>query len=183
MFFHSIIYSFFYWVWSVWAFVELFLGALRENWHFFGNNFDQLGIPEKIIGARIEKNTTILSNRSKILQKRNKHSDYHIMIKYLSHYNNFIVNGPCNEKNIFKKWFFIPWSFYFIFLIILFNFLIKNISKQTFFPTDLRFDLRCYRLLIACSTTLSLHSTWMYEWKVTHIIFIGFRLWRFLNDL
>jgi hypothetical protein len=48
--------------------------------------------------TRIEKNTTILSNRSKILQKRNKHSDYHIMIKYLSHYNNFIVNGPCNEK-------------------------------------------------------------------------------------
>ncbi len=29
--------------------------------------------------------------------------DYHIMIKYLSHYNNFIVNGPYNEKNIFKK--------------------------------------------------------------------------------
>jgi hypothetical protein len=53
--------------------------------------------------TRIEKNTTILSNRSKILQKRNKHSDYHIMIKYLSHYNNFIVNGPCNEKKIFKK--------------------------------------------------------------------------------
>jgi hypothetical protein len=50
------------------------------------------------IPTRIEKNTTILSNRSKILQKRNKHSDYHIMIKYLSHYNNFIVNGPCNEK-------------------------------------------------------------------------------------
>jgi hypothetical protein len=50
--------------------------------------------------TRIEKNTTILSNRSKILQKRNKHSDYHIMIKYLSNFNNFIVNGPCNEKNI-----------------------------------------------------------------------------------
>jgi hypothetical protein len=49
-------------------------------------------------GTRIEKNTTILSNRSKILQKRNKHSDYHIMIKYLLHYNNFIVNGPCHEK-------------------------------------------------------------------------------------
>jgi hypothetical protein len=46
--------------------------------------------------TRIEKNTTILSNRSKILQKRNKHSDYHIMIKILLHYNNSIVNG----KNI-----------------------------------------------------------------------------------
>ncbi len=48
--------------------------------------------------TRIEKNTTILSNRSKILQKRNKHSDYHIMIKLLLHYNNSIINGPCNEK-------------------------------------------------------------------------------------
>ncbi len=46
--------------------------------------------------TRIEKNTTILSNRSKILQKRNKHSDYHIMIKFLLHYNNSIVSG----KNI-----------------------------------------------------------------------------------
>jgi hypothetical protein len=46
--------------------------------------------------TRIEKNTTILSNRSKILQKRNKHSDYHIMIKILLHYNNSIVSG----KNI-----------------------------------------------------------------------------------
>jgi hypothetical protein len=61
-----------------------------------------------VLCSRIEKNTTILSIRSKILQKRNKHSDYHIMIKYLSHYNNFIENGPCNEKNIFKKIIFYP---------------------------------------------------------------------------
>jgi hypothetical protein len=46
--------------------------------------------------TRIEKNTTILSNRSKILQKRNKHSDYHIIIKFLLRYNNSIING----KNI-----------------------------------------------------------------------------------
>ncbi len=94
------------------------------------------------------KNTTILSNRSKILQKRNKHSDYHIMIKYLSHYNNFIVNGPCNEKNIFKKMiFFYPCGHYFIFIIILFNFLIKNISKLTFSPLSQGFDLTFSRLL------------------------------------
>ncbi len=49
--------------------------------------------------TRIEKNTTILSNRSKILQKRNKHSDYHIMIKILLHYNNSIGSG----KNIKKS--------------------------------------------------------------------------------
>ncbi len=30
--------------------------------------------------ARKEKNTTILPNRSHILQKPNKHGDYHIMI-------------------------------------------------------------------------------------------------------
>jgi hypothetical protein len=64
--------------------------------------------------SRIEKNTTILSNRSKILQKRNKHSDY-IMIKYLSHYNNFIVNVPCNEKNIFKNMIFLSLGRYFYF--------------------------------------------------------------------
>jgi hypothetical protein len=49
-----------------------------------------------LLTTRIEKNTTILSNRSKILQKRNKLSDYHIMIKFLLHYNNSIVSG----KNI-----------------------------------------------------------------------------------
>ncbi len=70
--------------------------AVRDNSIEFKEN-------RKVILTRIEKNTTILSNRSKILQKRNKHSDYHIMIKYLSHYNNFIVNGPCTEKNIWVE--------------------------------------------------------------------------------
>ncbi len=78
---------------SIVFFVEIFFGSVLE---LVGGVRSSNPVRVDSNPSRIEKNTTILSNRSKILQKRNKHSDYHVMIKYLSNYNNFIVNGLCN---------------------------------------------------------------------------------------